>query len=201
MIDCLCEECQTHFDLLQGALKTLHIPYEIDPGIVRGLDYYTKTVFEVISNKIGAQGTICGGGRYDGLVETLGGPKTPGIGFGIGMERLLLVMQSQGLMPPVPARCDVFVNTFGNTERALEICTLLRARGVKADFDPNGRSMKSSMRYAEKLGPACILFEGEDERAKGEVQIRAMVDGEQKAYPFEEALDRLQKILAQFTWA
>ena len=83
----------------------------------------------------------------------------------------------------------------------MEICTLLRARGVKADFDPNGRSMKSSMRYAEKLGPACILFEGEYERAKGEVQIRAMVDGEQKAYPFEEALDRLQKILAQFTWA
>ena len=97
MIDCLCEECQTHFDQLQGALKTLHILYEIDPGIVRGLDYYTKTVFEVISNKIGAQGTICGGGRYDGLVETLGGPKTPGIGFGIGMERLLLVMQAQKL--------------------------------------------------------------------------------------------------------
>ena len=201
MIDCLCDDCKAHFESLQSALKTLHIPFEIDPGIVRGLDYYTKTVFEVISNKIGAQGTICGGGRYDGLVETLGGPKTPGIGFGIGMERLLLVMQAQGAEPPVPSRCDVFVNTFGDTERALEICTLLRARGVKADFDPNKRSMKSAMRYAEKLGPACILFEGEDERAKGEVLIRAMADGEQKAYPFGEALDRLQKILAQFTWA
>ncbi|MFR6344636.1 MAG: ATP phosphoribosyltransferase regulatory subunit, partial [Christensenellales bacterium] len=161
-------------------------------------DYYTKTVFEVISNKIGAQGTICGGGRYDGLVETLGGPKTPGIGFGIGMERLLLVMQAQGAEPPVPSRCDVFVNTFGDTERALEICTLLRARGVKADFDPNKRSMKSAMRYAESWAPPAYCLKGKTAR-QGEVLIRA---SRRRAKAIRLAkLDRLQRILAQFTWA
>ena len=201
MLDYLCEDCETHFETLKKALSALEITYNVDPTIVRGLDYYTKTVFEIISNHIGSQGTVCGGGRYDGLIETCGGQPTPGVGFGMGMERLLLVMQAQGVEIPEPSRCDVFVNTFGDTERALAITTMLRARGIKAEFDPLARSTKAQMRYAEKLGASAVLFEGEDEKQKGEVLIRAMQDGAQQAYPFEKALDALEAALTKFTWA
>jgi histidyl-tRNA synthetase len=179
---------------LQVCLEALGIAYRIDPGIVRGLDYYTKTVFEVISNHIGSQGTVCGGGRYDGLVETCGGPDMPGVGFGMGMERILLVMEAQGVEIPEPDRCDVFVATFKNGGRALEICERLRRVNVRADYDPLMRSMKAQMRHAEKLGVSIVLIEGEDEQKSGTIQVKVMEDGQQQQVPFEDAMRHLTEI-------
>lgn len=194
MLEYLCEDCKTHFEVLQDCLDALGIAYQIDPGIVRGLDYYTKTVFEVISNHIGSQGTVCGGGRYDALVETCGGPDMPGVGFGMGMERILLVMEAQGVEIPEPRRCDVFVATFKDGKRALEICERLRHVNVRADYDPLMRSMKAQMRHAEKMGAAIVLIEGEDERNAGAIQIKVMEDGTQQRVDFEEAMRNLTEI-------
>ncbi len=191
MLDYLCDECKAHFMTLQNALQSLGIVYEVDPTIVRGLDYYTKTVFEVVSNHIGSQGTVCGGGRYDGLIETCGGKPTPGVGFGMGMERLLLVMQAQGIENKEPSRCDVFVHAFDDSNRAFVLCAKLRSCNVSAEYDPMNRSTKAQMRYAEKLGVRAVLFEGEEERQKGQATIRMMDTGEQQSYDVQEALAQL----------
>lgn len=188
MLDYLCEDCNAHFEQLKKALLSLDIGYTVDPTIVRGLDYYTKTVFEIISNHIGSQGTVCGGGRYDRLIETCGGKPTPGVGFGMGMERLLLVMQAQNVGVEEPPRCDVFVHTFGNTSRALAIAHALRNSGISADYDALERSTKAQMRYAEKNGARAVLFEGEDEREKGVVSIRMMDSGDQQEYTWNQAV-------------
>ena len=198
MLDYLCDDCKTHFETLQCALQALQIPYEIDPTIVRGLDYYTKTVFEIISNHIGSQGTVCGGGRYDKLIETIGGPSMPGVGFGMGMERLLLVMQAQNVEIEEPSRCDVFIHTFGDIERAFVLCMQLRKAGVKAEFDPLNRSTKAQMRYAEKLGATIVLFEGEEERKNRKVNLRRMSDGEQKEYDLAMAMEALEATFVAF---
>ena len=137
MIDHLCEDCASHFEELKTILSILKIEYSINPMIVRGLDYYTKTVFEFIATGIGAQGTVCGGGRYDGLVAEIGGPEMPGMGFGMGMERLLLVLESQGITIPEPALYEVFICTAGEAAhlKAVEIVSALRRGGIKADMD------------------------------------------------------------------
>ncbi len=194
MIEYLCEECSEHFNVLQGALQSLDIQYEVDPTIVRGLDYYTKTVFEVVSNHIGSQGTVCGGGRYDGLIETCGGKPTPGVGFGMGMERLLLVMQAQGIEIPEPSRCDVFIHAFSDTDRAFLLCAKLRECGVCAEYDPMERSTKAQMRYAEKLGVQAVLFEGEEERQNNQATIRMMATGEQQSHDLQDALTILTQL-------
>ena len=194
VLDYLCDECREHFDLLKQTLKTLGIAFIVDPTIVRGLDYYTKTVFEIVSSHIGSQGTVCGGGRYDALIETCGGKPTPGVGFGMGMERLLLVMQAQGAQITEPPRCDVFVHAFSNTGRALELCTLLRSQGIRADYDPLARSTKAQMRYAEKSGARAVLFEGEEERLAGCVSVRSMDTGEQSQTTLGEAIRALSAL-------
>jgi histidyl-tRNA synthetase len=188
MIDYLCGDCEAHFQTLQTALGALGIEYEIDSAIVRGLDYYTKTVFEVVSNHIGSQGTVCGGGRYDGLIETCGGKPTPGVGFGMGMERLLMVMQAQGVDHAQPPRTDVFVHAFDDVQRAFMLCAMLRERGIRAEYDPLGRSAKAQMRHAERIGARAVLFEGESERAQGLVSVREMSSGEQRTCTFEQAV-------------
>lgn len=188
MLDYLCEDCAAHFEALKAALAMISIDFEVDPTIVRGLDYYTKTVFEVVSNHIGSQGTVCGGGRYDGLIETCGGSPTPGVGFGMGMERLLLVMQAQGIDIPERCQTDVFVHTFGDAARAFELCNLLRQNGIRADFDPLCRSTKAQMRNAEKLGVKTVLFEGEEEKKSGRVSLRTMANGEQTAFELDHAI-------------
>ena len=194
MLDYLCEECSEHFETLKGALTSLGIQYEVDPTIVRGLDYYTKTVFEVVSNHIGSQGTVCGGGRYDGLIETCGGKPTPGVGFGMGMERLLLVMAAQGIQMDEPSRCDVFVHAFEDTNSAFSLCARLRNMDVCAEYDPMNRSTKAQMRYAEKLGVKAVLFYGEEERKNEKAVIRMMDTGEQQSYDLEDALIQLKKL-------
>ena len=133
--------------------------------IVRGLDYYTKTVFEIISDTIGAQGTVCGGGRYDGLVEECGGPKAPGVGFGLGMERLLLVLESQNIEIPKPIVCDIYFTTAGEKarEKAFELTQTLRAKGISSDMDHVGRSLKAQFKYADKLGARFVGTLGDDE--------------------------------------
>jgi len=181
MIDNLCEECGSHFDDLKRYLGAMGISYSINPFIVRGLDYYTKTVFEIISDSIGAQGTVCGGGRYDGLVEEIGGPQMPGIGFGMGMERLLLVMENDGIEIPEPSTTDVFVCSHGDEARlaAAGLVKQLRGRGVKCDMDHVGRSIKAQFKYAGKLNAKKVIVIGEEELETGNFVLKEMENGEE----------------------
>ncbi|HBU12191.1 MAG TPA: histidine--tRNA ligase [Clostridiales bacterium] len=183
MIDCLCEECGAHFTALQTYLKALGTAYSVNPFIVRGLDYYTKTVFEIISDSIGAQGTVCGGGRYDGLVKEIGGPPMAGIGFGLGIERLLLVMENEGIAIPAPAHVDVMVVSHGEAARAeaVKLVAELRRAGAKADMDHTGRSVKAQFKYAGKLGVKKVLVLGEDELKNNTVLVKDMENGGEKA--------------------
>ncbi|MBE5780744.1 MAG: histidine--tRNA ligase [Clostridiales bacterium] len=195
MIDYLCPDCDDHFNKLQSALSALSIPYAIDSGIVRGLDYYTKTVFEIISNRIGAQGTVCGGGRYDKLMEMVGGPSLPGVGFGMGMERLIILLESYQKLPEANGRCDVYCLCMGDGEGSLTLANRLRQRGIRADFDPTVRSMKAQMRYAEKLGAKLVAIVGEDEKAKGVVLLRNMATREQTEVSLDGLSDAILKQL------
>ena len=179
ILDFLCEECSEHFESLKGYLETIGIEYSVNPKIVRGLDYYTKTVFEIISNSIGAQGTVCGGGRYDGLVEELGGPSMSGIGFGMGIERLLLVMEASGAEIPQYKGPDLFVCTMGAQARkkAFELVYSLREKGISADMDHTIRSMKAQAKFANKLGAAYTLSLGDNEILEGKANLKNMSDG------------------------
>lgn len=179
-IEHLCEECENHFDGLKKRLDAVGIEYIVDPGIVRGLDYYTKTVFEFVSENAGAQGTVCGGGRYDGLVEYMGGAPTPGLGFGMGLERLLMVMEAQGCEFPEPASCDIYIGSMGEEEniRALALCAALRREGFYALCDTVGRSVKAQMKYADKIGAAYSCILGSQELEQGKVTVKAMETGE-----------------------
>jgi histidyl-tRNA synthetase len=190
-IDHLCDECATHFEGLKSKLASADIVFEINPLIVRGLDYYSKTVFEIISTGIGAQGTVCGGGRYDGLVEQLGGNPIPGIGFGMGMERLLLVLESLGIEIPQPTLCDVYVCTLGEAaiEKGFSITTKLRASGIKAECDHMGRSMKAQMKYAGKIDAGKVIIIGDDEIAKGVAVVRDMCKSEEKTVALEQLIE------------
>ncbi|MGE5591886.1 MAG: histidine--tRNA ligase [Bacillota bacterium] len=187
-IDHLCEECAGHFEGVQKHLQALEIPFEIDTGIVRGLDYYTKTVFEVIYPPLGAQSTVWGGGRYDGLVETLGGPPTPGIGFGMGLERVLLTLEEMGLTLPPQPPLDAFVATIGDAARnaALPLAARLRRAGLSAELDVLGRSLKAQMKYADRLGARYVVILGDDELAQGEAQVKDMAGSEQHQVPLED---------------
>ena len=193
ILDSLCSDCKEHFEQHKACLSAMGIEYDINPRIVRGLDYYSKTVFEIISTHIGSQGTVCGGGRYDGLIEMFGGPKTPGIGFGMGMERLLLVMQAQGIEIPKPIRMDAYIVPFGDTARGVEIAMQLREQGIRADFDPLGRSVKAQMRYAEKCGARYVLFEGEEERNNGVFKLKNMQDGTESVLKELDAVELLKR--------
>jgi len=188
MLDCLCDGCAAHFDGLKRRLEAAGIEYRVNPFIVRGLDYYTKTVFEIISTGIGAQGTVCGGGRYDGLVEELGGPAMPGIGFGLGVERLLLVLESLGIALPQPTLCDAYVCPLGEKAAVEAFCITKRLRedGVKADCDHMGRSLKAQLKFAGKLGAKYVVIIGDDELAKGECVVRDMKKSEEKTVSIRE---------------
>ncbi len=188
MLDCLCDECSAHFEGLKKRLEAAGIAYSVNPFIVRGLDYYTKTVFEIISTDIGAQGTVCGGGRYDGLVEELGGPSMPGIGFGLGLERLLLVLESLGIELPEPRLCDAYVCTLGEAARVEGFCVTskLRADGIKAECDHINRSLKAQLKYAAKLGAKFVAIIGDDELQKGVAVVRDMEKSEENTVPLEE---------------
>ncbi|MDO4866575.1 MAG: histidine--tRNA ligase [Clostridia bacterium] len=194
MLDNLCEECSTHFEKLKGYLTALGLEYQIDPRIVRGLDYYTKTVFEIITDTPdGGELTVCGGGRYDGLVEELGGPATPGIGWGMGIERMLMVQDIRGIVPPAPDYLDAFVVTLGDDARmaGVKLVAELRAKGVKADLDHAARSMKAQFKYAGKLNVKKVVVIAGDELEKGVVKLRDMEKSEETEVPAGEIVERI----------
>ena len=165
MIDYLCDDCRKAFEEVKAGLSAMNIDYVVDPKIVRGLDYYTKTAFEFVSNKIGAQGTVCGGGRYDNLVEAIGGPETPGVGFGLGIERLLLLMEANGVEIPEPAPLDVFVAVMGDEAKlkGQGILHELHLAGISAQMDILSRNLKGQFKYAARLGARYTIVIGGDE--------------------------------------
>jgi histidyl-tRNA synthetase len=179
ILDHLCLECDTHFKGLQALLDTQGIGFQVDSRIVRGLDYYTKTVFEVIMDSPRGPLALCGGGRYDGLVEEIGGPKLPGVGFGIGTERILLELQNQGIAPPEVRISDVYVASIGVESRlpSFRLCMDLRMAGIKADCDHMSRSLKAQFRFADKLGVRFIVLVGGEELERGTVKIKDMATG------------------------
>ena len=175
-IDHLCPDCDAHFAKLRELLDAMGIPYVVDPSIVRGLDYYTRTVFEFVAEGIGAQSTVCGGGRYDGLVESLGGPALSGIGFGMGITRVILAMKQAGLAEIAPDRPRLYIASLGDAAvpTALSITERLRREGVYAECDVVGRSLKAQMKYANKLGADYTLILGDSEIESGVAQLRDM---------------------------
>lgn len=184
----LCDDCKTHFTAVQAYLTKIGIPFILDPQLVRGLDYYTNTAFEIMYAPLGAQSTICGGGRYDGLIAEVGGPPTPGIGFAIGMERLLLTLKEQGLLPPVPENKPVFIVALGNAAKTIAFGWQqeLRRRGIYAEIDVMGRSMKGQMKAANKLGAAYTVIIGEEEMTAQTAQIRNMETKAQDSVAFDD---------------
>jgi len=188
MIDVLCDECETHFSGVKHMLTDMQIPFVVDKGIVRGLDYYTKTAFEFISDDIGAQSTVSGGGRYDGLIAEVGGPDIPGVGFGMGMERLLLTLDSTGVVIEEPAKQDLFIIILGEVakQKALGLAKQFRDQGIKTEIDHLDRSMKAQFKYTNKIKVPFVIILGEEEVNKGIFPLKRMSDGEQIEVSFDE---------------
>ncbi len=195
-IDHLCPDCERKFTVLKESLDAMKIPYEVDASIVRGLDYYTNTVFEFIAEGIGAQSTVCGGGRYDGLVESLGGPNLPGIGFGMGLTRVILAMKEKGLDRVETEKPLLYIAALGERAqvRALGLVEEVRRAGKYAECDIVGRSLKAQMKYADKIGAAYTLILGDGELASDEAQLRCMESGEQQAVLLSEIVAKMTKI-------
>jgi histidyl-tRNA synthetase len=193
MLDYLCDACAADFAAFGRNLDALGIPFEMDAGIVRGLDYYTKTAFEFVSSGIGAQGTVCGGGRYDRLIEEIGGPPTQGVGFGLGIERLLLVMETAGVSIPPPPRADVYIAFLGEAARlaGLSLLRRLRAAGLRAEMDGPAQSLKGQLKRADRLGARRAIVIGADELAENAVLLKDMVSGEQRRVAADAVADAL----------
>lgn len=190
ILDYLCDDCKEHFAAVQKYLQIAGIPYEIDPGIVRGLDYYTRTVFEFVSEEIGAQGTVLGGGRYDGLIEELGGPSTPAVGFAAGLERLLLLMEKSGASFPAAPAPVVYIAGMDAAcrEKAFEIAAALRRAGVPCEVDHMERSLKAQFKYADKLQAKYTAVIGGDELQEGVMDVKNMSDSSRERVPFADAV-------------
>ena len=197
ILDYLCDDCRAHFDAVQSYLKSMQIDFTVNPEIVRGLDYYTRTVFEFVSNEIGAQGTVCGGGRYDGLLEELGGKPMPACGFGMGIERLLLLMEAQKTPFPEPKHCDIYLASMGEnaTRETARLAQELREEGIAAQFDTFGRSLKAQMKYADKLGAAYTVVLGDSELESGKAQLKNMADGTLSDIALDDFTGAFQSVL------
>ena len=195
MLDYLCDDCNTAFDDLKKNLDAMEIDYIVDPGIVRGLDYYTKTAFEFVSNRIGAQGTVCGGGRYDNLIELIGGPSTPGVGFGLGIERLLMILEATGNEIPAPENLDVFIAVMGERAKlfGLKLMRELRMQDIKAEMDSLGRNIKGQFKYADRLNSKFTIIIGDNELDQNSVSIKNMETSEQKQVPLQDIVKEIIK--------
>lgn len=195
ILDYLCDDCKTHFEKVKSMLKEQGVEYTVNPRIVRGLDYYSRTVFEFVSNEIGAQGTVCGGGRYDGLVAELGGPETPAIGFAAGIERLMLLMDNTGVQYPEEPKPLIYLAGMDEKSRAeaFKIAHALRNSGISAEIDHMERSVKSQLKYADKLGARFVAVIGESELQSGEVNIKNMSDGSSEAVKIDKIYTYLNK--------
>ena len=188
MLDYLCDECRNAFEELKENLEAMNIPYVVNPKIVRGLDYYTKTAFEFVTNSIGAQGTVCGGGRYDNLAEEVGGLPIPGVGFGLGKERLLMLMEANGVEIPEPKVCDAFIATMGKDAKLFgqKLMRELRKEGIKAQMDDLQRNFKGQFKYADRIGAAYTIVIGDNELQNGAANLKNMETGEQVEVKFED---------------
>lgn len=195
ILDYLCDDCRKHFDVVVKSLNMLGLQYNINPFLVRGLDYYTKTVFEVTARGLGSQDAIAGGGRYDNLIEELGGKPTPALGFGSGQNRLIATMEAQNTPFADPPVTKIYIAPLCESAfpKAFEIAFLLRQKGVSTEIGLDGRSLKSQMKTADKLRAKYVVMIGEDEINKGFVTIRDMVSGEQEAVDFQIVIDVLTK--------
>ena len=195
MLDYLCDDCSDAFTQLKDNLDAMGIDYVVDPGIVRGLDYYTKTAFEFVTTKIGAQGTVCGGGRYDHLVEEIGGPSTPGVGFGLGKERLLLTMEACKAQIPEPEGADVFIAFMGDEAKALGLKLMgqLRQKGLKVQMDIMGRNIKNQFKYANRINARKTVVIGQDEIENNSFAIKDMSTSQQVTVSMENIIDELLK--------
>ena len=197
VIDFLCGDCKTHFEGVQALLKAMEIPFVINPRVVRGLDYYTRTVFEFVSELPKLEGMVLGGGgRYDGLIEELGGPHTPSLGFGLGVERILLQLRELGTPIPQPEPCAIYIANRGDEAltRAAQLANELRAEGLSAQTDIVGRSLKSQMKYAGKLGARFTLVLGEEELQTRCARLKDMVTGAEQPIELEDFADRFGQI-------
>lgn len=195
MADNLCEDCSTHFGILKEYLDEMKINYQVDKKIVRGLDYYKRTAFEIISNDLGAQSTVCGGGRYDGLVEQLGGPKgVTGIGFALGAERLMLTLAANNIEIEDPNTTDIFIVTIGDKAKVKSFGILkeLRENHISADKDHLDRSVKAQFKYSNKVNSKYTIVIGEDELEKNEATLKNMSTSEQKLIKISELVDELK---------
>lgn len=201
VIDFLCEDCRDHFEKVKAHLNAMGIDFKVNPKIVRGLDYYTRTVFEFVSGDIGAQSTVCGGGRYDGLIGQMGGPKTPSLGFAMGIERLMMVLSAQNAELPEAPTCDLFIATLGENAllKASNLCRLLRDEGYKVQTDICGRGLKAQMKYADKIGAKFTLVLGDNEVESGKAVLKNMSNSAEKEIALgeltEELGEEIRKIL------
>lgn len=180
VLEYICDDCRAHFEGVKKCLDAVGIAYAVNPKIVRGLDYYTRTVFEFVSSSIGAQGTVCGGGRYDGLIEELGGQHTPSLGYAIGIERLLLLLESQGIEIPAAPACDLYIAGLGEAAqlKSFELVKTIRSSSLSAECDIVGRSLKAQMKYADKIGAMFSIVLGDSEIESGKAQLKNMKTGE-----------------------
>ena len=187
--DYLCEECENHFSEVKRYLDSAGVEYTVNPKIVRGLDYYTKTVFEFVTDCIGAQGTVCGGGRYDGLIEELGGKHMPSLGFAMGLERLLMVMDAQGVTIPDDDKCALYIATMGDDAKvkAFELLRRVRECGLIAETDVVGRGLRAQMKYADKIGAKYSLVLGDNELNENKAKVKNMETGEQTELALDES--------------
>ena len=195
VLDYLGPECREHFETVKAILDEMGIKYEVDDKIVRGLDYYTRTVFEFVSNGIGAQGTVCGGGRYDNLIAECGGQPAGAAGFAVGIERLLLVLEAQnGSFEKKPER-DIYIGAIGNKGliKGQALAYRLRSAGIKAEGDSVGRSVKAQMKYANKIGAAYSVILGDNEIDNDEAKLKNMENGEEETVKVSELFDIMVK--------
>ena len=196
MLDLLCDECREHFEVLKACLEQAGIPYRVNPRIVRGLDYYTKTVFELVTATKDGNLTVCGGGRYDNLVEQVGGMSVPGVGFGMGLERVLMLLENEGVELPKEPWLQVFVTFMGaHRQEAFGLVQALRGAGIRADLDHCGRSLKAQFKYANKTGAPLTAVIGDEEALSGTVKLKRMADGAEQTVKTEEIAGAVQTLL------
>ena len=193
VIDYLCDDCAKHFEGVKAHLSAAGIEYKINPHIVRGLDYYTRTVFEFVSGDIGAQSTVCGGGRYDGLISQMGGPSVPSLGFAMGIERLMLAINNKGVELPDAHTPDIYIAAMGENAalKATELCAVLRNDGLKAQTDICARGLKAQMKYANKIGAKFSMVLGDDEISSGKAKLKDMEKGNEREIALDEISEEL----------
>lgn len=199
IVDYLCDDCAEKFEAVKKYLIALGIPYEVNPRLVRGLDYYTNTAFEIQYAPLGSQSTICGGGRYDGLVEEIGGPSTPGIGFAIGLERLVLALDMQNLFPPRPEDKSVYVAVIGNDAmvEGVKIQSALRKLDIPTEINLQDKSLKAQLKHAGKMGDNIVVIIGDDELASGSAIVRNMDTQSQEPVEFAKVAEYVRNQLSK----